>query len=602
MRSFVGDEAFEPVIAPPPPAPAGPEAPYDYVPPRALVTAVVAVGIAGEVYEVGKGVEKAESGDPSGLIRTLWRLLPDRFRRPVLRVALALLGGFLALVAIPFGMTRQPAPAAILLAAAALMFVYAAAPGWLLGLLDRLKRAVAGLRDRADKNLEAGAGAANAYLERSASRSAWRNPMALVGRFWVWFGDVPPGAYALSVLSILTTAGAVGSLVERDWTNAAEVGVAALGFVTALIVFYIAPGAPRRFLMSRWDRLVAAIDIERTWPIAVGVVFVVAGTALGLRGGLKNLFGAAVFVGAGGLTVALVLYERLGRRKRPPAEAPADERDAHAPAAALAPPLRLDVYLQRDLPPLPFAYAAPVGAERNVIGLPPQRLFYLCDTAVRPEFGRTRYNDLRRFGPASFLGPPSGVKSGAGAFEAANGAPLPPGDRDLTSVSHLSGGYPQRYFRCGKADWRGAAASLIDQADKVFVAVSGDVAATPDMAWALRQLIDRTSTERFIVLVDEKADQTALCATIRSAWSRMAANSPNNRPDAGPVRWVILDPVDSSGVPVSTPRLASAEIDPGGLRAGKNPVSQYLFDIAWGAAVSEDRIMGLLIDAGGPVA
>ena len=54
-------------------------------------------------------------------------------------------------------------------------------------------------------------------------------------------------------------------------------------------------------------------------------------------------------------------------------------------------------------------------------------------------------------------------------------------------------------------------------------------------------ILDHVPTSRFVVLLDGATDQVAIGEQSRHAWANMRADSPNNRPDASPVRFVLVE-------------------------------------------------------------
>ena len=86
----------------------------------------------------------------------------------------------------------------------------------------------------------------------------------------------------------------------------------------------------------------------------------------------------------------------------------AEERDA----ARCAPPMRLDIYLQGELQELPHGYLTPVGADRNIIGLPPRRILYLYNFFSSETLARKVKGSWRRFGPVYYLGSPGDISFG----------------------------------------------------------------------------------------------------------------------------------------------------------------------------------------------
>jgi hypothetical protein len=288
----------------------------------------------------------------------------------------------------------------------------------------------------------------------------------------------------------------------------------------------------------------------------------------------------------------------------------------HAPGSArLAPPIRLDIYLQNELPALRLPYITPVGAEHNIIGLAPRRILYLYNFFSGAALAQKVKGNWRRFGPLYFLGSPADIsfrhtfdwRIGASVapailatpesfdarFASADENVLAPGDKSLTDISHFSGGYPQNLFLCSDGSWRHAVARLFDHADIVLLDACDYDAQRAGLRWEIGQLVDRVPLHNVAVLVDEGTDQPALCAAFRSAWAAMDDSSPNNRPSAGPVRWVVLASSDERKA--QTPRPLPPEADPLGLYKKFNPILKSIIGGHYDDALLDDRIFGLLI-------
>lgn len=284
-----------------------------------------------------------------------------------------------------------------------------------------------------------------------------------------------------------------------------------------------------------------------------------------------------------------------------------DPRDVPAP-------FRLDVYLQSELPALSMPYRVPLDADRNIVGLPPQRILYLYNFFSAESLMQKMKGNWRRFGPVYFLGSPSDIAAvhtfdwhiGDGVkrvildspeafnsrFDNASMAVLPPGDKQLKDVSYLSGGYSQDLFLCTDSSWRHAVDRLFDHADIVVVDACDYDAERGGLNWELGELVNRVSTRNFVVLVDEATDQPALYAEFRSAWGRMRTGSPNDRSDVPPLRWVVLGPNDA---PRSSFAAVPPEADPAALYPTLNPLMKTLMNAHYDAALTGDRIYGLFI-------
>ena len=288
-----------------------------------------------------------------------------------------------------------------------------------------------------------------------------------------------------------------------------------------------------------------------------------------------------------------------------------------APQPRIAPPIRIDIYLEDELPALPSPYLTPVGADRNIIGLPPRRILYLYNFFSSESLMQKVKGNWRRFGPVYFLGSPADfsyshsfdrhVSETVGStilatpesfdarLEAASEAVLPPGDKSLTDVSHLSGGYPQHLFLCKDGSWQHGVEKLFAHADVVMLDACDYEPQRAGLNWEIGHLVNRKALRDVVVLVDKTTDQPALCKAFREAWQSMDGASPNNGPDPGPVRWVLLE---SPGDRVPSPGQAHSlppEADPFELYPKLNPVIRQLVIGHYRDALIEDRIFGLLI-------
>jgi hypothetical protein len=287
-------------------------------------------------------------------------------------------------------------------------------------------------------------------------------------------------------------------------------------------------------------------------------------------------------------------------------------------AARLAPPMRLDVYLQSELPALARQYLTPVGADRNIIGLPPRRILYLYNFFSAETLVQRVKGNWRRFGPVYFLGSPSDFshshtfdwrigssvtpailatpESFDARLESATETVLAPGDSNLTDVSHFSGGYPQHLFLCTDGSWRHGIGHLFNRADVVLLDASDYDPQRAGLNWEIGQLVDRVGLHNVVVLIDEGTDQAALCATFRAAWLSMDSNSPNNRANATPVRWVLLESRNERKQSGEEAQPLPPEADPLGLYPKFNLVLRALIAGHYRDALIDDRIFGLLIE------
>ncbi len=347
---------------------------------------------------------------------------------------------------------------------------------------------------------------------------------------------------------------------------------------------------------------------------------------------VDGLFGAmALGLFALAWSAAFILTEvraRLDRRvaalmHESSSSAPSDETKlpAHSASAPVehAPPLRLDVYLQDELTRLPKLYLTPVGADLNIIGLPPRRILYLYNFFSAETLVQKVKGNWRRFGPVYFLGSPgdfsyshtfdwrigdsvaASILATPESFDTclarATDTVLPPGHSNLTDVIYFSGGYPQHLFLCNDGSWRHGVRRLFDHAEVVLLDASGYDAQRAGLNWEIGRLIDRVATHNVVVLIDEETNQAALYAAFRAAWLSMERGSPNNRADAGPVRWVLLESRREPGQSPGQPQGLPPEADPLGLYPKFNPLLRTVIAGHYRDALIDDRIFGLLIEA-----
>jgi hypothetical protein len=288
--------------------------------------------------------------------------------------------------------------------------------------------------------------------------------------------------------------------------------------------------------------------------------------------------------------------------------------------ARRAPAIRLDIYLQDELPELPGRYLTPVASDINIIGLPPRRILYLYNFFSTDALVHKVKGNWRRFGPVYLLGSPGDFRFGHAfdrriatqvqtailptpeSFDArlkgATDAVLPPGDDNLKGgVSHFSGGYPHHLFLCNDGSWRHAVDKLLDHVEFVMIDACGYDAQRAGLNWEIGQLLDRKPLRNIVVLIDVDTDQTALCTAFRTAWHSMADTSPNNITDPGPVRWVLLESHEERQARSKVPFDLPPEADPHGLYPKCNPVIRRLMAGNYRSALLEDRIFGLFARA-----
>jgi hypothetical protein len=676
MRSFVGDEPFETVVTPPlerPAAePAGAPAKPDLAPTLA--------SIAWKLFAAGRSEQSTgDSGDLMPAFRQIWSILPQG-ARAVLRIAfrIALVGLAALLAFIATTTLRSDRATAIITGATSAIFLFVAvAFGRMRGWWTAIRLAAAGNAARTSARL---LGDTPARIGKRLNGTAVNlyYLAAVVAGFAVLpalqRGYVAAVALALVALGLVVAARLIvtpnplrSAVVVRrarfdnwiaqrkeafaPWSGFAIglglgllfVGVGAAmvlqgellgGGVFALVGAMAAVGS----ILSRPGHE-GAKPPPWTWPLfgGGGAVLIFVVTALSLEAGnvlaaaITGLFGvifAAVLVGGAVQAqrtrrAAAVMHESAASLApvalSASVPAAAASVDAARQPALHAAPIRIEVWLQRELPPLTRPYRAPVSAEANILGLPPVRILYLYNFFSSESLERKMDGDLRRFGPVYYLGSPGDFAVAGGRIDEtvkasilptpelfdqrlaqAAETPLAPGDKDLKSSSHFSGGFPAHLFLCNDESWRHAVSALFDRADVVFVDACGYDAQRGGLNWEFGQLIDRVGADRFVVLLDTDTDQVALCAAFRSAWGAMRAGSPNDRPDAAPVRWVIHEPLDENGMSTAPVVSPPPEVDPMGLFKKANFVLQPLYAAKYGRALQDDLIFGLFLEAEPP--
>lgn len=99
--------------------------------------------------------------------------------------------------------------------------------------------------------------------------------------------------------------------------------------------------------------------------------------------------------------------------------------------------------------------------------------------------------------------------------------------------------YPHRTLLCNDAVWKLALHTLLNDTDVVLMDLRGFSPESRGAAYELGQLVDRFSTDRFVLLADQSTDVDFLSTSLRQAWEAMAVDSPNRRASA-PIRVLHL--------------------------------------------------------------
>jgi hypothetical protein len=336
---------------------------------------------------------------------------------------------------------------------------------------------------------------------------------------------------------------------------------------------------------------------------------------------------AAILVGGFGAAILAFLVlsllrgiqdKRIARAMRAKGAAqPSSEANAvpDAGPAEAAPRMQLDIYLQEELPALSHAYQPQVLDTGNIVGQKPPHILYLYNFFSSNNLHSKLQGGWRRFGPVYFLGSPQDISfnhtfslslkktissqllESPQAFDehlaAAHTAPLPPGAKGLTGVSWLSGGYPQHVFLCTDASWRHGVIRLFALADVVIIDATAYAPARSGLNWEIGFVVDHIATEKFAVLVNAETDQVALGMQFRKKWAAMRSSSPNNRPGAGPVRFVVLKQKNPQDMKQAADIPAQFQSDPPGL----SKTTCTLARLSLPDTLEEDRIFGMFSEA-----
>lgn len=88
-------------------------------------------------------------------------------------------------------------------------------------------------------------------------------------------------------------------------------------------------------------------------------------------------------------------------------------------------------------------------------------------------------------------------------------------------------GYPLHNWLCTANTWQSSVYALCDHVDAVVLDARGFNAERIGLAWEVGCLVDRVSTDKFVVLTDPTTVMDELRKTFENAWQNMAADSPN---------------------------------------------------------------------------
>jgi hypothetical protein len=285
-------------------------------------------------------------------------------------------------------------------------------------------------------------------------------------------------------------------------------------------------------------------------------------------------------------------------------------------------PLRFELYREKELPPLSFQYVSNVTAGANILGQAPKRVLYLYNfysfTAQTDEVEGL----FRRFGPVYFLGSPA-TESMTHMFDvrvkenlvsemlvtperidsflqSSSEEPFPPGNKSVgNQPSYLTGGYPQYSLLCSDGSWQYAVKRLFEIADTVVIDAAGYTPERGGLNWELGYVVNHVPTERILALIDEQTHAKALSDQFSKAWLEMGSGSPNNRPAAGPVRFVHvkseeeirneIEKRNAQGSPVGPPP------DPANVLTQLSSHHRKSLTLKYETCVFSERIFGLLL-------
>jgi hypothetical protein len=282
----------------------------------------------------------------------------------------------------------------------------------------------------------------------------------------------------------------------------------------------------------------------------------------------------------------------------------------------LAPPVRVEMIISANLPLAVLPNNLPTPG-CNVAGFPPVSILYLYNFYSYETLLTKMDGSWCRYGPVFFLGSPSDLGSGHtfardirklaetelikspadfdARFRSASRDLLPAGDPGLKSYPHYTGGWPQHGFLCTDASWRHGVESLFAAAEVVIMDASEYLLERGGLNWEIGQVINKVDVTNLLVLSDDMADLPALKAAFENAWDQMRSDSPNNRPDAGPVRIVVY-PGESEVRRAEQDELApKPPPDPTGQIAKTNSFKRQALGGAYVRACEHDRAMALLL-------
>lgn len=299
-----------------------------------------------------------------------------------------------------------------------------------------------------------------------------------------------------------------------------------------------------------------------------------------MEGLLQFVFGA-IFLCAGIIIFLRVRIDRkVARYMRKSSTAVKKEDEPLKEIVKSIPPFDLDIYEQNELPELTFNYAKTVSAERNILNLKPVRIlfFYNFYSSTGEVSKSLTLPGFTRLGTVYFLGSPTDIsmfntfslhikkkvdsllitteEKLKERLQAASDDVLPPGSKQLISVPHFTGAYPEHIFLCTDNIWQQAVKELMNKANIVMVDASDYNTKRSGLNWEFQQLIDNVSTANFIVLINKYTDLPALGEALKKAWKSMSIHSPNNIAEPAALKIVRLEKTLLTTVPEKFSELA----------------------------------------------
>ena len=261
--------------------------------------------------------------------------------------------------------------------------------------------------------------------------------------------------------------------------------------------------------------------------------------------------------------------------------------------ASIVPALDVSIVKARKLPK-PHSKLRPLTPSRNVIGQRPLRIAYLRLFENQPRIRTFIQGAWREFGHVYLLRSAASVtpaeyrrakNSGdiAGIFADSPHQILPALDSRAVhgkgryrlktvgpytvKVRDKYGTYSVHAFLCHGAFWKAAVDMLLARVDLVVLDLSGFLPQNVGTHYELQRVVDRFPIEQVVFLADPSTDREFVTAQIESAWSEMAAGSPNAGPGRKEAMVVVTDliarqttQVQSAGAPGQAGHQAQTQV------------------------------------------